>query len=162
MCMVKKIKPIFQVENGQEDIVILKPVIIEMFKATAFNAKLGREETGLLLGQKGEITNSSGQRRKVRLVVSVATCHTIANSTSAAITPEVVELIDTEAKKTSLNIVGGFHSHPWLNGQKFLSSTDIETLSAYARLDSGWLCIVVNPLREEYSVYRMEVLINER
>ena len=162
MTIVKKAKPIFQLENDQEDIVIQRQVIREMFKATVFNAKLGREETGLLLGQIGEISDSSGRRRKVRLVVSVATCHTVASTTSAAITPEVIELIDTEAKKTSLNIVGGFHSHPWPNGQKFLSRTDIDTLSAYASLDSGWLCIVVNPLREEYSVYRMEVLINER
>jgi len=151
---VMVLKPFCDKEHCEERAILMKGVIDEMFRMTQPSARVGKEETGLLLGLVGEITDLQGIRRKVRIAVTAVDCDSISTSASAWIPPETMVLVDEAAKRASLNIVGGFHSHPWHGGHKFLSSTDLETLRAYAALDHGWLCVVLDPIRRNFSVFR--------
>ncbi len=151
---VTVLQPFYDKTTCGERVIILQNVIEAMFKMTLPSARVGAEETGLLLGLVGEITDQKCEKRRVRIAVTAVDCDSIATSASAWIPPETMVSVDEAAKKISLNIVGGFHSHPWHGGHQFLSSTDLETLRAYAVLDHGWLCVILNPLTRNFTVFR--------
>ena len=151
---VMVLRPFRGEEHCEERVILMNGVINEMFRMTLPSARVGREETGLLLGLVGEITDLQGIRRRVRIAVTAVDCDSISTSASAWIPPETMVLVDEAAKRASLNIVGGFHSHPWHGGHEFLSGTDLETLGAYAALDHGWLCVVLDPIRRNFTVFR--------
>lgn len=78
----------------------------------------------------------------------------VINSFAHVINPaDTLDAVDEVARAKGLSIVGVAHLHPFPDGHRFLSATDMETMRAYGNLDPGHVFIVINPLTSEYTAY---------